>query len=324
MPIILLSSFALSLAIVQLVPSQRLAAAMLTVADPLMKVVTPCTATISKTLLPFNNMIGFSIGSICTFVYVFPLLAVRFAAHLTALPGKAAMKCIGLGATDFAKMKAMHPETYKVLFAAPKKLREIGSWMNGFYSPKAFAQGLTIRAQVWVLTPINEEILFRGLLQGPLQRLIKLRTEPGSQAEKRLMRLLFIAIAVVFSLVHAHNLRGPLYRIANPMDPASTCFLMPLADGTKIGLRFKSVLLVTINQCLVNAFTSFFLYSRLFARRGLVASIAAHMTWNLFSGVFMLVLLPINLFESGRYFFMVEKNICSQVVLQTLMSAGAN
>ena len=100
---------------------------------------------------------------------------------------------------------------------------------------------------------------------------------------------------------------------------------MPLADGTKIGLRFKSVLLVTINQCLLNAFGSFFLYSRLFARRGLAASIAAHSTWNFFCGpVSFLLLLPINLFESGRYFFMVEKNICSQVVLQTLMSAGAN
>ena len=49
MPIILLSSFALSAAIIQLVPSQRLAAAMLTVADPLMKVVTPCTASRRRT-----------------------------------------------------------------------------------------------------------------------------------------------------------------------------------------------------------------------------------------------------------------------------------
>ena len=259
MPVALLCSFALSLAIVQLVPSQQLAAAMLTVAEPLIKVVTSCNSIVSKTLLPLNSMIAF-----------LPLCVLRLAVKLK-LPRPAGLMFIGL-------------------------------------------------LQAWVFIPINEEILFRGLLQGPLQRVINLRTEPGSQAEKRLMRLLFVAVAVVFSLVHANNLRDLLYRIANPMDPTNTCFVVPAADGTKIGLRFKSVLLVTINQCLVNAFTSFFLFSRLFARRGLVASIAAHTTWNVFSGVAMTcLLLPLNLFKSGQYYFRVEQGLCSQIIFQKLL-----
>ena len=98
--------------------------------------------------------------------------------------------------------------------------------------------------------------------------------------------------------------------------------LVTASNGNIVFLRFTSVLFIAVNQCLVTACMSLSILSPIFARRGLVASIAAHATWN-FLGctIFPFVTLPLTRFPNGRR-LLEEFSVCN-IVLQQMVLKNA-
>eukprot|EP00966_Prymnesium_polylepis_P021795 500883-Prymnesium_polylepis.1 len=104
--------------------------------------------------------------------------------------------------------------------------------------------------------------------------------------ERRLRRTLYILVAIAFGLMHVRNL-APMLRAIAQSAPGDKS--LALQSG-KVIIPIKSVLIASVVQCTMTTVISLRLFSPLFAHRGLAAAVAAHATWNLFSPVFMGVL----------------------------------
>lgn len=312
MPAIILGSAVASACIVQLLPSKILTTFL--VANPFATIMAPVLKAPAKSfMLPIN----FVVSNVMSFVVALPFLFFTLFFRLSFIPVNVAKKCVG--ASSYAQLKAMHPSLYKTLLFVPEKL-EAFAIARDLGNSGAMVKAVFLRTMFWFLGPLNEEVLFRGLVQGSVQRVIKRRTEPGSAARKRSTLALFLGVALWFGMSHAHNYLPLVQAISQTSNPEIDCLqILTRLEGNLLPLRFKSVLFIAFNQCLVSAAISFFLFSPFFARRGLVAAVAAHSTWNLFSGFFAAVILVTisTIFPRFRH-LPVEVMICSQFLSERL------
>jgi len=293
-PAILIGSYAASAAIAQLLPSRSLATFLVTISIPSAKVLAAVTMAMQSFMLPVNWVVS-NVGD---FIVALPLFTFALLMLLSRLPLKVAMRCVG--ASTYAEAKELQPALYQALAFVPKKLEAVAKALNLGSSAASTLPGmLHARVVIWFVGPLNEEVLFRGLVQGPAQSAINRWTPRSSEAQKRCTLALHLGVAICFGLLHAQNylpLLQAISQVSNPTFDALTLkadrfkaglpFLASF-PGDVIPLRFKSVLLVAITQCLATAAASFFVFSPAFARGGLVASFAAHSTWNILTPLFI-------------------------------------
>ena len=163
--------------------------------------------------------------------------------------------------------------------------------IKGFFGAAPVKAALAL--QMIIVAPIREELIFRGVFQSMVRRV---QATTGDAETKKSRNFRFAVIAFVFSLSHLPNHYGP---IESSRDLAMKCIDATARDPKfdSRGLRFDPQAFRTLvwpvigalTQCCVTFWASFRVYSPIFERRGLVASISAHATWNVLAPVAPLV-----------------------------------
>lgn len=162
--------------------------------------------------------------------------------------------------------------------------------IKGFFGAAPVKAAL---ASLIIVAPIREELIFRGVFQSMVRRV---QATTGDAETKKSRNFRFAVIAFVFSLSHLPNHYGP---IESSRDLAMK-FIDATARDPKFDSRGASMnpqavqtlvwpVIVGLAQCCVAFWASFRVYSPIFERRGLVASISAHATWNVLAPVAPLV-----------------------------------
>ena len=287
---IILGSYIASLAIVLALPSRVLAKVLLGVSH-LALPAKALAGLVSVPLKPVNFALAMVGVAICL---------------LTASPLSIATRFFGV-TEDQA--------VYNILAAVPRRvicanLKNTQQVMAGMFST-------TMKC---IIAPFNEEIVYRGLMQGGLRRLSKNKAVQGSGKNKR--RAVFLLVALIFGASHIGNLK-PLVQAIAQCPPGGG----PPGEGEyillpKIGrVGFKVVVFNSLNWFVTTSCASYFIFSPVCLRSGLVASIAAHVTWNVLApivaGPFMAaILLPL-----AQVFPQLKSLISQSAVVVTYFAA---
>ena len=163
---------------------------------------------------------------------------------------------------------------YNILAAVPRRvicanLKNTQQVMAGMFST-------TMKC---IIAPFNEEIVYRGLMQGGLRRLAKNKAVQGSGKNKR--RAVFLLVALVFGASHIENLKPLVQAIAQCPPGEGKYILLPKIGG----VGFKVVVFNSLNWFVTTSCASYFIFSPVCLRSGLVASMAAHATWNVLAPI---------------------------------------
>ena len=190
---IVLGSLIASLAIVLALPSRLLAKVLLGV----LHLALPGKALaglVSVPLMPINCALVVS-SSIAMNAPFWMITAIGL---LTASPLIVAKRFFGV-----TKDQAV----YNILAAVPRRV----ICANLENTQQAMA-GMFTTTMECIIAPFNEEIVYRGLMQGGLRRLAKNKAVQGSGKNKR--RAVFLLVALVFGASHIENLKPLVQAIA--------------------------------------------------------------------------------------------------------------
>ena len=121
--------------------------------------------------------------------------------------------------------------------------------------------------------------VYRGLMQGGLRRLAKNKAVRGSGKNKR--RAVFLLVALVFGALHIGNLKPLVQAIAQCPPGEGEHIVLPKIGG----VGFKVVVFNSLYQFVTTSCASYFIFSPVCLRSGLVASMAAHATWNVLAPI---------------------------------------
>ena len=101
----------------------------------------------------------------------------------------------------------------------------------------------------------------------------------GSGKNKR--RAVFLLVALVFGAAHIENLK-PLVQAIAQCPPGEGKYISLPKIG---GVGFKVVVFNSLNWFVTTSCASYFIFSPVCLRSGLVASMGAHVTWNVLAPI---------------------------------------
>ena len=246
---IVLGSFIASLAIVLALPSRLLAKVLLGVSH-LALPAKALAGLVSVPLIPVNFALAMVGTAICLLTASPLIIAKRF-----------------FGVTE-------DQAVYNILAAVPRRV----ICANLKNTQQAMA-GMFTTTMKYIIAPFNEEIVYRGLVQGGLRRLAKNKAVQGSGKNKR--RAVFLLVALFFGASHIGNLK-PLVQAIAQCPPGEGKYIVLPSIG---GVGFKVVVFNSLNWFVTTSCASYFIFSPVCLRRGLVASMAAHVTWNVLAPI---------------------------------------
>ena len=166
---------------------------------------------------------------------------------------------------------------YNLLAAVPRRVQRLQSASGA--SVQQVVAGMAIITKAWIIAPFNEEIVYRGLMQGGLRRLAKNKAVQGSGKNKR--RAVFLLVALIFGASHIGNLK-PLVPVIAQCPPGEVNAIVLRNIGS---VGFKVVVFSILLQFVTTSCASYLVFSPVCLRSGLVASIAAHVPWNVLSPI---------------------------------------
>ena len=298
---IVLGSFIASLVIVLALPSRLLAKVLLGVSH-LALPAKALAGLVKVPLIPINCALQIS----SCIAMAAPFWMIKAICLLTASPLIVAKRFFGV-----TKDQAV----YNILAAVPRRVI-----CANLKNPQQVMAGMFTTTMKYIIAPFNEEIVYRGLMQGGLRRLAKNKAVQGSGKNKR--RAVFLLVALIFGASHIGNLK-PLVQAIAQCPPGGG----PPGEGEyillpKIGrVGFKVVVFNSLNWFVMTSCASYFIFSPVCLRSGLVASIAAHVTWNVLApivaGPFMAaILLPL-----AQVFPQLKSLISQSAVVVTYFAA---
>jgi membrane protease YdiL (CAAX protease family) len=299
---IVLGSFIASLVIVLALPSRVLAKVLLGV----WHLALPAKALAGLVKVPLIP-INFALQISSCIAMAAPFWMIKAICLLTASPLIVAKRFFGV-----TKDQAV----YNILAAVPRRVQRIQSAIGAsVQNTQQVVAGMSIATFAWILAPFNEEIVYRGLMQGGLRRLAKNKAVQGSGKNKR--RAVFLLVALSFGASHIENLKPLVQAIAQ--CPPGEVNAIVLRNIGSVG--FKVVVFSILLQFVTTSCASYLVFSPVCLRSGLVASMAAHVTWNVLAPIVTILFTATILMPLAQVFPQLASLISQLAVVTSYFAA---